>query len=79
MISRRDFLGASTAAAGAAAAACLPPTSRAAQTGLNNPSGVRSLKEPTADCTSHFTHPQFSGLWADAAWHRRITDIIRGR
>ena len=29
------------------------------------------------NCTSNFTHPQFPRLWRDAAWHRRVTDIIR--
>lgn len=28
-------------------------------------------------CTSNFTHPQFPRLWADAAWHRRLTTMIR--
>lgn len=31
------------------------------------------------NCTSNFTEPQFPRLWADVAWHRRMTDIIRGR
>lgn len=30
------------------------------------------------NCTSNFTHPQFRRLWADVAWHRRVTTIIRG-
>lgn len=29
------------------------------------------------NCTSNFTHPQFPGLWADVAWHRRMTDLIK--
>ena len=29
------------------------------------------------NCTSNFTHPQFPGLWADVAWHRRMTDRIK--
>jgi len=29
------------------------------------------------NCSSNFTHPQFRGLWADVAWHREITSIIR--
>ncbi len=29
-------------------------------------------------CTSNFTHPQFPRLWADMAWHQRVTGIIRG-
>jgi hypothetical protein len=31
------------------------------------------------NCTSNFTEPQFPSLWADVAWHKRMTDIIRGR
>ncbi len=48
---------------------------------------VRSVAEyavPTAVelgwegvCTSNFSQPHFPGLWADVAWHRRMTDIIR--
>jgi hypothetical protein len=30
------------------------------------------------NCTSNFTHPQFPRLWADVAWHRRVTGMIRG-
>lgn len=29
------------------------------------------------NCSSNFTHPQFPGLWADVAWHQRVTSIIR--
>jgi hypothetical protein len=29
-------------------------------------------------CTSNFTHPQFPRLWADVAWHKQTTAIIRG-
>jgi hypothetical protein len=29
-------------------------------------------------CTSNFTHPQFRGMWEDVAWHRAITDRIKG-
>jgi hypothetical protein len=29
-------------------------------------------------CTSNFTHPHFKRLWADVAWHKRITATIRG-
>jgi hypothetical protein len=29
------------------------------------------------NCTSNFTHPQFPRLWADIAWHQRITAKIR--
>lgn len=29
-------------------------------------------------CTSNFAQPHFPGMWADAAWHRRMTDAIRG-
>lgn len=28
-------------------------------------------------CTSNFTHPQFRRLWADVAWHKQTTAIIR--
>lgn len=28
-------------------------------------------------CTSNFTHPHFRRLWADVAWHQRITAAIR--
>ncbi len=28
-------------------------------------------------CTSNFTHPQFSGMWEDVKWHRKITDRIK--
>ena len=31
------------------------------------------------NCTSNFTHPQFPRLWADIAWHKRVTSTIRGR
>jgi hypothetical protein len=31
----------------------------------------------TFNCTSNFTHPQFPRLWADVAWHRKVTSIIR--
>ncbi|MDQ6794648.1 MAG: cellulase [Chloroflexota bacterium] len=27
-------------------------------------------------CTSNFCGPQFSGMWDDVAWHRRLTDRI---
>ncbi len=30
------------------------------------------------NCSSNFTHPHFSGLWADVDWHREVTDIIKG-
>ena len=29
-------------------------------------------------CTSNFTHPQFSGMWEDIGWHRKITRLITG-
>ena len=29
------------------------------------------------NCTSNFTHPQFPRLWADVAWHKRVTAQIR--
>ena len=29
------------------------------------------------NCSSNFTHPQFPRLWADVAWHQRMTAIIR--
>lgn len=29
------------------------------------------------NCTSNFTHPQFPHLWADVAWHKRVTEKIR--
>ena len=29
------------------------------------------------NCTSNFTHPQFPRLWADVAWHKRMTEKIR--
>jgi hypothetical protein len=32
----------------------------------------------TFNCTSNFTHPQFPRLWADVAWHRKVTSVIRG-
>lgn len=28
-------------------------------------------------CTSNFTHPQFSGLWDDVKWHKKMTAAIR--
>jgi hypothetical protein len=28
--------------------------------------------------SSNFTHPQFEGLWANIAWHREVTSIIKG-
>ncbi len=28
-------------------------------------------------CTSNFTHPQFTGMWDDVAWHKSITGRIR--
>ena len=30
------------------------------------------------NCTSNFAEPHFPGMWADVAWHKRMTDIIRG-
>lgn len=30
------------------------------------------------NCTSNFTHPQFPRLWADTAWHKRVTAKVRG-
>ena len=39
--------------------------------GLGRKHGYRFL------CTSNFTHPQFPRLWADVAWHRRLTTMIR--
>lgn len=30
-------------------------------------------------CTSNFAEPHFPALWADVAWHRRMTDLITGR
>jgi len=55
--------------------------------GRSSWSYVRSVAEfavPTAVelgwegiCTSNFSQPHFPGLWADVAWHRRMTDIIR--
>jgi hypothetical protein len=29
-------------------------------------------------CTSNFCQPHFEGMWKDVAWHRRMTDLIRG-
>jgi hypothetical protein len=29
-------------------------------------------------CTSNFCQPHFEGMWRDVAWHRRMTDLIRG-
>jgi len=29
-------------------------------------------------CTSNFAQPQFQGMWRDVAWHRELTDLIRG-
>ena len=29
-------------------------------------------------CTSNFCQPHFEGRWKDVAWHRRLTDLIRG-
>ena len=29
------------------------------------------------NCSSNFTHPQFPRLWADVAWHKRVTERIR--
>ena len=29
-------------------------------------------------CTSNFTHPQFSGMWEDVQWHRRMTGMFTG-
>ncbi|QJU55224.1 cellulase-like family protein [Herbiconiux sp. KACC 21604] len=31
----------------------------------------------TGICTSNFAEPHFPALWADAAWHRRMTALIR--
>ena len=31
------------------------------------------------NCSSNFAEPQFPRLWADVAWHKRVTGIIRGR
>ena len=39
--------------------------------GLGRKHGYRFL------CTSNFTHPQFPRLWADVAWHKRLTEMIR--
>jgi hypothetical protein len=30
------------------------------------------------NCTSNYTHPHFTGIWNDVAWHRRVTAVIRG-
>lgn len=30
------------------------------------------------NCSSNFTHPHFSGLWADVDYHREVTGIIKG-
>jgi hypothetical protein len=29
-------------------------------------------------CTSNFAEPHFPGMWRDVAWHRRMTDLIKG-
>jgi hypothetical protein len=29
-------------------------------------------------CTSNFCEPHFEGMWQDVAWHRRMTDLIKG-
>ena len=29
-------------------------------------------------CTSNFCEPHFEGMWKDVAWHRAMTDLIRG-
>ncbi len=29
-------------------------------------------------CTSNFCQPHFEGMWADVAWHKKMTRIIRG-
>jgi hypothetical protein len=29
-------------------------------------------------CTSNFCQPHFEGMWRDVAWHRAMTDLIRG-
>ena len=31
------------------------------------------------NCSSNFAESQFPRLWADVAWHQRVTGIIRGR
>jgi len=32
----------------------------------------------TGIATSNFSQPHHSGFWADAQWHRRMTDLIHG-
>jgi len=31
----------------------------------------------TFNCSSNFTHPQFTRLWRDIKWHQKVTSIIR--
>ena len=40
--------------------------------------GVRMASERgwKGICTSNFCQPHFEGMWADIAWHRRITNLI---
>lgn len=33
----------------------------------------------TFNCQSNFCEPQFTGLWRDVEYHRKVTDIIRGK
>ena len=32
----------------------------------------------TFNCQSNFCEPQFISLWRDVAYHREVTDIIKG-
>jgi hypothetical protein len=43
--------------------------------------GVRKAvgtKQWAAMSTSNFCGPQFTGMWRDVDWHRRLTDVIHG-
>ena len=43
--------------------------------------GVRHATQQgrwAAMATSNFCGPQFVGMWRDAEWHRRLTDVIHG-
>lgn len=42
--------------------------------------GVRMASEYGFEgiCTSNFCQPQFPGMWSDAEWHQRLTELIHG-